>query len=413
MKTFLTLLLISLLLFTSCQKESNTDLPGDSVLSGTITDHANRVLKISDFLGKSEWKQDIVVSDSTFELKMELEKPAIKTLQNELVWKDIYLEPNKTLKVYFDANNIEESLQYASDLAEENSILEAVNKVLDGVSFRVVYDLELEEAIPYLDSIKNKSKAVLQQRSTANKISPDFMTYANAHIDYNIASYKIRIGERKETQPENYYAFLDELSYTDPDFLNVPEYRMFLYSYIERESNLRLKALDSLQRNLPDAEFAQNLEVMKELENEEIRDYSLYNAMIMKLRRSTVEDFEKHFDYFKMHGTDPYVKKLETAFNKKKMIIAGKTAPAFTLQDINGKKVSLSDFKGQYVFLDFWNSRCGRCRRELPHFTKLVSDYKNENIAFVTISNDPKESDWKTYVNEKKDVGSSLWADNF
>ncbi len=63
-------------------------------------------------------------------------------------------------------------------------------------------------------------------------------------------------------------------------------------------------------------------------------------------------------------------------------------APDFTLPDINGNMVNLSDFKGQVVLLDFWATWCIPCRQELPHFQKLYDTYKDQGFAMIGISVD-------------------------
>ncbi|KAA3611106.1 MAG: TlpA family protein disulfide reductase [Calditrichaeota bacterium] len=63
-------------------------------------------------------------------------------------------------------------------------------------------------------------------------------------------------------------------------------------------------------------------------------------------------------------------------------------APAFTLQDVDGKKVSLADYKGKVVFLNFWATWCGPCRAEIPHFVELVDKYESEGFAILGISVD-------------------------
>jgi peroxiredoxin len=66
----------------------------------------------------------------------------------------------------------------------------------------------------------------------------------------------------------------------------------------------------------------------------------------------------------------------------------GKPAPSFTLQDLNGKTVSLSDFKGKVVVLDFWATWCPPCVKEIPHFIELHEQYKDKGFAMVGISLD-------------------------
>jgi len=67
---------------------------------------------------------------------------------------------------------------------------------------------------------------------------------------------------------------------------------------------------------------------------------------------------------------------------------SAKSAPSFTLQDLNGKQVSLSDFKGKVVILDFWATWCPPCVKEIPHFIALYEQYKDQGFAIVGISLD-------------------------
>jgi peroxiredoxin len=412
MKTLVTLGLAGLLICSSCQEKKEES--GVAVLSGTISNHNEKDLKINDFLGKSEWSKVIEVSDNSFEETLDLEKPVMKMLQYDNVRKDIFIQPGKSLKVYFDANDIEKTFKYEGDLAMENSILDSVTTKLNSIDIGFVYSQKLEDAVKYLDSIKRGSKDLFRRLTAENPTSPEFIEYTTAFIDYKMAGLKVRAGSRNGEEPDNYYAFLEELTLTNPDLLDIGEYRMFLFSYINKEITLRLKKLDSVERMSPDAEFNERLAVIKQFENDDIRAYSLYNAMVMELRGSSAGDFEKHYDYFKKHNSNQhYFEQLEIAYIKKSKLAPGQPAPEFTLPDINDAEKRLSDFQGQYVLLDFWNSRCGRCRKELPYFMELQSDYENENIAFVTISNDPDSRTWKNYVKKNKNVGTSLWSEKF
>lgn len=73
-------------------------------------------------------------------------------------------------------------------------------------------------------------------------------------------------------------------------------------------------------------------------------------------------------------------------------------APDFTLQDTAGNNISLSDFKGKYVLLNFWASWCKDCRIENKNLVKVYEKYKNENLAVLSVSLDFDKEDWKKTI---------------
>ncbi len=66
--------------------------------------------------------------------------------------------------------------------------------------------------------------------------------------------------------------------------------------------------------------------------------------------------------------------------------------PDFKLQDLNGKTVKLSDFKGKAVLLDFWATWCPPCRASIPGLEKLHKNYNGKGLVVLSISLD--EGDW-------------------
>ena len=66
--------------------------------------------------------------------------------------------------------------------------------------------------------------------------------------------------------------------------------------------------------------------------------------------------------------------------------LVGKTAPSFTLKDVQGQIVSLEQFRGQVVVLNFWATWCPPCREEMPSMEKLYHDYRDKGLVLLAVN---------------------------
>lgn len=79
-----------------------------------------------------------------------------------------------------------------------------------------------------------------------------------------------------------------------------------------------------------------------------------------------------------------------------KIVAIGAQAPDFTQKTPDGKTVSLRDYRGKYVLVDFWASWCGPCRQENPSVAKVYNEYKGRDfeVLGVSLDNEKDKAKW-------------------
>lgn len=72
----------------------------------------------------------------------------------------------------------------------------------------------------------------------------------------------------------------------------------------------------------------------------------------------------------------------------------GQKAPEFTVPSLNGDSIRLSDYRGNYLLLDFWGSWCGPCRQESPDLVSLYGQNKDKGFRILSIALDRDKASW-------------------
>jgi len=124
--------------------------------------------------------------------------------------------------------------------------------------------------------------------------------------------------------------------------------------------------------------------------------------LMFKMGSLSLDEAEHLFAGFsKEVQNSQYGREISRKLEESRSGAVGKTAPLFSTTDIDGKPLSLADFKGKYVLLDFWASWCVPCRKGNPHLISLYQQYKSKGFEIIGIADDDsKPESWHKAVKQ-------------
>ncbi|WP_316795045.1 TlpA disulfide reductase family protein [Pedobacter agri] len=117
--------------------------------------------------------------------------------------------------------------------------------------------------------------------------------------------------------------------------------------------------------------------------------------------------FKKYFDLL-----NPALQRTTMGQNLKEkldlqsFLTIGSEAPNFLQPDTSGKVIQLKNYRGKYVFVDFWASWCGPCRLEIPFIKKVYQRYPQRDFQILSVSIDSSREKWLKAIAED---GTGLW----
>lgn len=402
--------ILSLILFITltslgCQQPTSTD----TIISGQITNANARgfTLTGSDFI-----KQISINSNGQFSDTLQL-KEGYYTLSVARRNLELYLTPGDNLNIVFDVRNFRNTIALTGSAAPEARYLSTRSEQRQKFLNRNSNFYQLDEVSFKKEAQERKTK-LIEILDTSSDISSTFKQIELQDIEY-YATNQVRSYEKYHiyySKNENFKAssnFLDGVKKIDlfntPDYIKYPTYREICREEYGHRFNV------DYNKNFSYAESFIN--VSESIPSGIVRDKLMMEYMphVFKANAS----MEQVYKYFNSSSTNEDDKKaISNKYKSLANLAPGNNSPNFNYENIDGSRTTLNELKGKYVYIDFWATWCGPCKREIPHLKELEEEYKDKNIAFVSISVDKpeKHSAWKKMVKDKELGGYQLITEN-
>ncbi len=331
----------------------------------------------------------------------------------------VYLSPGANIYIDADAMIFPSGINFSGDGGEDNYLLQEYYKInppvreFDKQYYRIIghqfpFTTQLEgymhlyhpdEYRRRLEEKKAKMERLLDNPHFA-KATPDFQLFLQSEMDgylhYGLLSYALLYAKRENITP-NYFK-LESLASGD---VNSEYYRNYLIL-----NNLYTASLS--EGESPRAQTCYRL--AQALEHGRAQEYLLSEIIVDAVRKGDEETVMLFEEFLGAYPDSPFLTKIDKVIYKDISLFYGQQAPDFSLPSLGGGTVSLNQFKGKVVHIDFWASWCKPCLEKLDRLEQVKNEMKNKDIVFITISIDGNEQVWRNSIRQRGYTGIHLYA---
>lgn len=349
----------------------------------------------------------LIDAEGVFKIKAEIPSTIKAFLRIENIGAHIFLEPYKNYFVYlnkydsatsrFEGNISWIPLQITDqDSTSLNYLIQDFNKRYDDFLDQNYPLLMTKKAGPQINSFKKSVK--ISSEKTNNQYFINFVNYSIATLDQISFPGKQMLFEK--------YIRDKPVLYQNPEYMAF--FREFFASHMlmYSQSSKGVNVIDLVaKKKYP--ELLSNLKKDTLLKNERLRELVLMKGLYENYYTKLFNQKAIDTIFSQIATGSPYPEHRQIANNillKTSKLAPGKPAPDFKLLDVRGKETSLSDFKGKYVYLNFWATWCVPCLQEMRVMESLHQKY-GDKVVFLSVSIDKNQAMMDDYLAKHKEYG--------
>lgn len=374
------------------------DINGDRFL---YIDSDNRSWKIK--LNKANVFRDTIRNDEGYFTLMDGKNPF-----------KLFLERSKQYSISYDANNFrngEVLLEGDKDLINQYLIEKFQKRV-----FVNTHDVEKteQEFRKIIGDIKKDNLNRLNRANLKGEVQEKELKQINYEYLFNLNVFLAnKTNEDSGFEPSLSSANELAIDYlNENDFKEYPEYRSLVFDHF-REALFNLVRENRESNPYYSYELSSIQLISENVPNEYIKNYVIEGVALSNLMR--VDNIEAYYNDFKRYYTgknESFISQIESSFFSLSELQEVSYSPEFKdYTNFAGGKNSLRDYRGKFVYIDFWASWCGNCYGEMPYFRKLEEEYKDKDVIFISISIDENAGDWRRTIEAEKLKGIQLLAE--
>lgn len=323
-------------------------------------------------------------------------------------FKVVYLQKGDNMTISFDANDFDNTFKVSGGNEKAVEYLNRIQLVgLPNEAYAQPWDQFKKTVTDKMASMKR----LLKVRKFAaddkfQKMEEGRITYfyANALLMFPV-SHLYLTQDTTMVLGDDYYAAIREYVKEDEDLADIDEYRNFMIetSHIFDENGKNI-------RQMYPKVIAEMNYIGEHMESEKVREALIHFLAFTYVEGNGTDNITDLQNLYYSYVTSPRLNDIfKKACAKWDKAAVGRPSPIFKGVDINGKEMSLRDFRGKYIYIDMWATWCGPCQKELPYLTKLEEKYKGRNIVFVGLSIDQDKAKWEARVKSGALGGTQLY----
>ena len=323
-------------------------------------------------------------------------------------FKVVYLQKGDEMNISFDAHDFDNT--FAVKGGNEKAV-DYLNKIQLTALPNEAYAQPWNEFKAAVDKKMASMKRLLKARKFAAddkflKMEEGRITYfyANMMLMYPV-SHTYLTQDTTMVLGKEYYDAIRQYVKEDEDLADIDEYRNFMIE----TAHIFDEAGKDIRQYYPKV-LAEMSYIGENIQSDKVRESLIHFLAFTYVEGNGVENITDLQNLYYTYVTSPRLNAIfKQACSKWDKAAVGRPSPMFKGVDVNGKEMTLRDFRGKYVYIDMWATWCGPCQKELPFLKKLEEKYKGRNIVFVGLSIDQDKAKWTDRVKSGALSGTQLY----